>query len=116
LVIDDNIFERDYIMNLKNQMVALTSNTTKVCDVSKTTIYRENSLTIYAHVNDLDFIAYIVSKVVGGVSSIYSTMQSMQRKCLRTKPKHITKFPLNPRNFSTIGIYCQNGWKKLEGQ
>jgi hypothetical protein len=40
-------------------MVTLTSNTTKVCDASKTTIYRANSPTIYAHVNDLDFIAYI---------------------------------------------------------
>jgi hypothetical protein len=68
-------------------MGVLTLNTTKVCDVSKTTIYRANSPTIYARMNDLDFIAYIAnqgSKVVGGVSDIYSTMQSMQGKCLRT--------------------------------
>jgi hypothetical protein len=56
------------------------------------------------------------TKVVGGVSAIYSTMQSMQGKCLRTKQKHRTQFPLNPRNFSPIGIHCQNGQKNLEGQ
>jgi hypothetical protein len=43
-------------------------------------------------------------------------MQSMQGKCLRTKPKHKAQFPKNPRNFSPIGIHCQNGRKFLEGQ
>jgi len=44
------------------EMVALTSNTTKVCDVSDTTIYRANSPTMYACVNELDFIAYIANQ------------------------------------------------------
>jgi hypothetical protein len=43
-------------------------------------------------------------------------MQSMQGKCLRTKPKHKAQFLSNPQNFSPIGIYCQNGRKFLEGQ
>ena len=38
LVIDDNPFERVYNMEINEQEpVALTSNTTKVCDVSPTT-------------------------------------------------------------------------------
>jgi hypothetical protein len=56
------------------------------------------------------------TNVVGGVSTIYSTMQSMQGKCLRTKPKHEAQFPSNPQNFSHIGIHLQNGRKDLEGQ
>jgi hypothetical protein len=36
-------------------MIALTSNTTKICDVSRTTIYTANSPTIYARVYELDF-------------------------------------------------------------
>ena len=40
--------------------VALTTKATKSCAVSRTTIYRANSPTIYACVNELDFIAYIV--------------------------------------------------------
>jgi hypothetical protein len=36
-------------------MVPLTSSTTKVCDVSRTIIYRANSPTIYARVNELEF-------------------------------------------------------------
>jgi hypothetical protein len=36
-------------------MVTLTSNTTKVCDVSRTIIYRANSPSIYARVNELEF-------------------------------------------------------------
>jgi hypothetical protein len=43
-------------------MVALTSNTIKVCDVSRTTTYIANSPIIYADVNDLDFIAYIANQ------------------------------------------------------
>ena len=35
--------------------VALTSKATKACDVSRTTIYRANSPTIYARVNELEF-------------------------------------------------------------
>jgi hypothetical protein len=43
-------------------------------------------------------------------------MQSMQGKCLKTKPKHEAQFPSNPQNFSHIGIHYQNGQKGLEGQ
>jgi hypothetical protein len=101
-------------------MVALTSNTTKVCDVSKTTIYRANSPIIYACVNDLDFIAYIANqgcwwsfRYILNHAKQHTMMQSMQGKCLRTKPNHKTQFPINPQNFSPIGIHCQNGQKKL---
>jgi hypothetical protein len=45
-------------------MVLLTSNTTNIYDVSRTTIYRVNSPTIYACVNDLDFIAYIEPRLL----------------------------------------------------
>jgi hypothetical protein len=36
-------------------MVTLISNTKKVCDVSRTVVYRTNSPTIYARVNELEF-------------------------------------------------------------
>ena len=45
----------------EQEPVALTSNTIKVCDVSRTTIYRANSPTIYARVNEHEFIAYIAN-------------------------------------------------------
>ena len=60
------------MMNLENKPVALTSNTTNACDVSRTKIYRANSPIIYARVMNLNFIAYITKE---GVSSINSTMQ-----------------------------------------
>jgi hypothetical protein len=67
-------------------------------------------------VNDLDFIAYIANqgcwwpfRYILNHAKQHTMMQSMQGKCLRTKPKHKTQFPLNPQNFSLIGIHCQNG-------
>jgi hypothetical protein len=99
-------------------MIELKSNTTEVCDVSKTTIYRENSPTIYARVNNLNFIAYIANQgcwwsflYILNRAKKHTMIQGIKGKCLRTKPKHKTQFPLNPRNFSPIGINCQNGRK-----
>jgi hypothetical protein len=75
-------------------MVALTSNTTKVCDVSRTTIYRVNSPTIYAHVNDLDFIAYIANQgcwwsflYILNHAKQHTMMQKHERQMLKNKTK-----------------------------
>jgi hypothetical protein len=66
---------------------------------------------------NLNFIAYIANQCCWwSFHYIYSTMQSIQGKCLRTKQKHETQFPSNPQNFSPIGIHYQNGRKGLEGQ
>jgi hypothetical protein len=66
---------------------------------------------------NLNFIAYIANQYCWwSFHYIYSTMQSMQGKCLRTKQKHETQFLSNPQNFSPIGIHWQNGRKGLEGQ
>jgi hypothetical protein len=92
-------------------MVLLTSNTTKVCDVSKTTIYRANSPTIYARMNDLDFIAYIANQGCWWSFHYILNHAKHARQMLKNKPKHKSQFPLKPRNFSPIGIHYQNGQK-----
>jgi hypothetical protein len=96
LVIDYNLFERVYIRKGPNKF-ALTSNTTKVCDVSRTTIYRANSLIIYARMNELDFIAYIANQYcwwsflhILKYAKQHARMKSMKGTCLRIKPKHKT--------------------------
>jgi hypothetical protein len=78
-------------------MVALTLNITKVCDISRTTIYRANSPTIYAGVNDLDFIAYVANQgcwwsflYILNHAKKHTIMQSMKGKFLTTKPKYNT--------------------------
>ena len=83
LVIDDNPFERVYNMEIKEQEpVALTSNTTKVCDVSPT-MYIEQTppQSMHMHVcmnmNSLHIMPTITG---GGVSTIYKTKQQSQRK------------------------------------
>jgi hypothetical protein len=86
-----------------------------ISDASRTIIYRANSPTIYACVNELEFHCIYCQPILLVEFPLYiSTMQSMQAKCLRTKPKHEAQFPSNPRNFSPIGIHCQNGRKCLE--
>ena len=53
-------FERVYNMEVNEQEpVALTSNTTEVCDVSPTTYIEQTPPTIYAHVYEHEFIPYI---------------------------------------------------------
>jgi hypothetical protein len=88
-------------------MVTLTSNTTNVCDASITIIYRANSPTIYARVNELEFHCIYCQPMLLVEFSLYI----LNQVCLRTKPKHEAQFPSNHRNFSPIGIHCQNGWK-----
>jgi hypothetical protein len=68
-------------------MVALTSNTTKVCDVSKNTIYRENFPTIYACVNDLDFIAYIANQGCWWTFLYILNHAKHERQMLKNKTK-----------------------------
>jgi hypothetical protein len=66
---------------------------------------------------NLNFIACIANQCCWwSFHYIYSTMQSMLGKCLKTKQKHEAQFPSNPQNFFPIGIHCQNGRKGLEGQ
>ena len=49
-------------MEIKEQEpIVLTSNTTKVCDVSPTTYIVQTPPTIYARVYEHEFIAYIVN-------------------------------------------------------
>jgi hypothetical protein len=80
--------------------------------------YIEQTLPQSMHVwMNLNFIAYIANQYFWwSFHYIYSTMQSMQGKCLRTKPKHEAQFYWNPWNFSPIGIHYQNGQKGLEGE
>jgi hypothetical protein len=68
--------------------------------------YIEQTLPQSMHVwMNLNFIAYIANQCCWwSLHYIYSTMQSMQGECLRTKPKHEAQFPSNPQNFSPIGI------------
>ena len=85
LVIDDNHFERVYSMEINRQeSVALTSNTTKVCDVSPT-MYIEQTLPQSMHVcmnmNSLHILPTITG---GGVSTIYKTKQQKQGKKHKT--------------------------------
>jgi hypothetical protein len=104
-------------------MVALTSNTTKVCDVSRTTIYRANSPTIYACVNELEFHCIYCQLLLLVEFPLYtqpckatSKYAKHDRQMLEHKAKAWNLIPLNPRNFSPIGIHCQNGQKNLKGQ
>ena len=48
-------FERVYISNTKHDNDCTNSKATKACDVSRTTIYRANTPTNYACVNELEF-------------------------------------------------------------
>jgi hypothetical protein len=68
-------------------MVALTSNTTKVCDVRRTTIYRANSPIIYACVNDLDLIAYIANQGCWWSFLYILNNAKHERKMLKNKTK-----------------------------
>ena len=45
----------------EQELVALTSNTTKVCDVSPITYIEQTPPTIYARVYEHEFIAYIAN-------------------------------------------------------
>jgi hypothetical protein len=82
-------------------MVPLTSNTKKVCDVSRTIVYRANSphniCTCEWTRISFDILP---TNVIGGVSNIYSTMQSMQGKFLRTnqsiKPNSLQTLETSP--------------------
>jgi hypothetical protein len=51
------------------------------------------------------------TNIVGGVSTIYSTMQSMQGKFLIKKPKHKAQFPSNPKKFSPLASIAKMGRK-----
>ena len=81
LVIDDNTFERVYNMeNNEQEPVALTSNTTKVCDVSPTMYIEQTppqSMHVCMNMNSLHILPTITG---GGVSTIYKTKQQSQRK------------------------------------
>ena len=80
LVIDDNHFERVYNMEINEQeSVALTSNTTEVCDVSPTTYIEQTppqSMHMCMNMNSLHILLTING---GGVSTIYKTRQQSQR-------------------------------------
>ena len=79
LVIDDKHFERVYNMEIKEQEpVALTSNTTKVCDVSPITYIEQTppqSMHVCINMNSLHILPTITG---GGVSSIYQSKQQSQ--------------------------------------
>ena len=81
LVIDDNRFERVYNMEFNEQEpVALTSNTTKVCDVSQT-IYIDQTPPQSMHVcMNMNLLHILPTITGGGVSTIYKTKQQSQRK------------------------------------
>src|SRR3954466_7004326 len=79
-----------------NKMVIPISNSTKVCDIGTTTIYRANSPTIYACVMNLNFIAYIANHYHWW-SFLYRYIphakqqqrcKSMRSKCTRTNLMH----------------------------
>jgi hypothetical protein len=97
-------------------MVTLTSITTKVSDASRTIIYSANSPTIYACVNELEFHCIYCQPMLLVEFPLYILNHAKHaRQRLRNKTKE-AQFPSNPRNFSPIGIHCQNGPKGLEGQ
>jgi hypothetical protein len=77
-------------------MVALTLNTTKLCDVSKTTLYRANYPTIYARVNDLDFIAYIANQGYWWSFRYILNHAKHARKMLKNKTKAQKPIPFKP--------------------
>ena len=61
-------------------MVALKSNTTKVCDVSPSTYIEQTPpyfMQVYMNMNSLHILSTITD---GGVSTIYKTKQQMQRQ------------------------------------
>jgi hypothetical protein len=100
-------------------MVALISNTTKVCDVIKTTIYRANSPIIYARVNELDLIAYIANPMLLVEFPLYTQPfkathknAKHERQMLKNKTKHKTQFPINSRNFSPIGKNLEDQYRE----
>ena len=74
LVIDDNLFERVYNMEINEQEpVAVTSNTTNVCDVSPTMYIKQTppqSMHVCMNMNSLHILLTING---GGVSTIYKT-------------------------------------------
>ena len=76
LVIDDNRFERVYNMEINEQEpVALTSNTTNVCDVSPTMYIEQTppqSMHVCMNMNSLHILPTITG---GGVSTIYKAKQ-----------------------------------------
>ena len=73
---------------------------------------------------NLNFIAYIVKLnlwwsflyIFAKTQHAYTWYTCMKGKCLSTKLKAQNQIPLNPLNFSPIGIDCRNGKKNLESQ
>ena len=75
----------------EQKTVALTSNTTKVCDVSPTTYIEQTpsqSMHVCMNMNLLHILRTITG---GGVSTIYNTKQQKQRKGAQSQTS-----PLNP--------------------
>ena len=81
LVIDDNHFERVYNMEINEQeLVTLTSITTKVCDVSPTTYIEQTpqqSMHVCMNMNSLHILPTITG---GGVPTKYKTKKRIQRQ------------------------------------
>ena len=49
-------------------------------------------------------------------ASLQDKRARMQAHVRQMQQKHKTQIPLNPLNFSPVGIDCRNGKKTLEGQ
>jgi len=90
--------------NNEQEPVALTSNTTKVCDVSITTIYRENSPTIYAHLKELEFHCIYCQPLPVMEFPLYTKpcnkCKDKKGKCFKNKTQSIKPKSIKPSKTS----------------